>query len=88
MFGSFLAQSNRIEESSVQFQEYLKIKSDDPVMHNKIGINYARLGRHDEAIKHFREALKLKPDLDAAYQNLRAVTSQKANINLPTHRQQ
>jgi len=44
-----------------------------------MGVILARTGRLDEAIAHFREALRVKPDFKEAEYNLKVATAQKAS---------
>jgi Flp pilus assembly protein TadD len=39
-------------------------------MHNDLGVALARKNHRDEAIEHFREALRIDPGLAAAQANL------------------
>ena len=62
----------RLDEAVLEFTAALKTASpvDLPEIHNDFGIALAKLGRRDEAIAHFREALRRKPDFAAARANL------------------
>jgi Flp pilus assembly protein TadD len=48
----------------------LRVHPDDAVTHNCLGVVLARLGRRDEARQEFDAALRLRPDLVAARDNL------------------
>jgi Flp pilus assembly protein TadD len=39
-------------------------------MHNNLGIAYARQGHTDQAIRQFREALRIAPGYESARRNL------------------
>lgn len=41
-----------------------------PQVQNALGLTYHALGRLDEALKHYHEAVKLKPDFSSAYNNM------------------
>ena len=41
--------------------------------HNNLGIALARKGKIEDAVVHFREALRIKPDFVGARNNLRKV---------------
>jgi tetratricopeptide (TPR) repeat protein len=43
---------------------------DDEKAHNNLGTLLAQQGRLDEAIEHFSEALRIKPDFVEAHRNL------------------
>jgi Flp pilus assembly protein TadD len=47
------------------------------VSHYNLAIALARAGRLDEAITHFSEAVRLKPDFAAARQDLAAAQAQR-----------
>ena len=68
----------RLDEAVPEFMAALKTASpvDLAEIHNDFGIVLAKLGKRDEAIAHFREALRRKPDFAAARANLTKVTGQ------------
>ncbi|MCQ9208809.1 MAG: fused MFS/spermidine synthase [Omnitrophica bacterium] len=80
-FGLFLSQNKMYQKSSIQFQKYLQLKSDSPFVHNQQGLNYVNLGQLDEAIWHFSEAVRLKPEFRKAYINLQRARSLQAKRN-------
>ncbi len=45
---------------------------DDPEAHFQLGLSYMALGRHQEEIAAYEEAVRLKPDFADAYYNLGA----------------
>jgi len=48
----------------------LRLKADDAKTHYNLGVAFVRENRLQEAIEHFREAIRLKPDYGEAYNNL------------------
>jgi Flp pilus assembly protein TadD len=51
----------------------VRIKPDYAEAHDDLAIAYANDGRIDEAAKHFRRAIELRPDFQAARDNLNAL---------------
>jgi Flp pilus assembly protein TadD len=50
---------------------------DSAEVHNNLGVALVRLGRRDEAIAHFREALRLQPGDIGARDNLARALANK-----------
>jgi len=50
----------------------LSIKPDFAEAHNNLGLIFVKQGRTDKAIRHFSEALRIKPDLINSKKNLEA----------------
>lgn len=50
----------------------LTIDPSDAATHNRLGVALSAVGRHEEAIAHYREAVRLSPELAAAHYNLGA----------------
>jgi tetratricopeptide (TPR) repeat protein len=48
----------------------LKVTTNNFLMHNHLGLAYAGLGRHQEAIEAYEQAVRIKPDYAGAYYNL------------------
>ena len=46
-----------------KFREILKREPDNASIHMSLGTALEQLGERDEALQHYREALRLKPDL-------------------------
>ncbi|MGZ6248648.1 MAG: tetratricopeptide repeat protein, partial [Syntrophales bacterium] len=55
------------------YEKALKIEKNNAVTHNNIGLALASVGRTQEAIGHFQEALKINPSYAAAAANLKYV---------------
>ena len=62
----------RLEESLAAYRSALAVPDGAfrPETHNDFGVALARAGRFDEAIFHFKEAVRLDPTYTAAQQNL------------------
>ena len=56
--------------ASGAYQNALRIKPEDAIVHNKLGIIYTSLDIYSFAISEQNEAIKLKPDYQEAYYNL------------------
>jgi Tfp pilus assembly protein PilF len=59
------------------FKRALAIDSSSPEIHNNLGVAFARQGKLDEAIVHFREALRLRPSYEQAQLNLQIALDEK-----------
>ena len=59
------------------FQKYLQIQPEDFQIHNQLGAVLAQEGRLDLAIQHFTEALKINPEFEPAFENLKIARSLK-----------
>jgi tetratricopeptide (TPR) repeat protein len=57
-------------DASGAYQNAIRIKPEDAIAHNKLGIVYANLDIYSFAIKEHNEAIRLKPDYQEAYYNL------------------
>ena len=75
--GSALDKQGRSEEAISEFQAALRLKPDDSlaynnlgVAHNNLGIAFGRQGRTGEAIAQFQEAIRYKPDNAETHNNL------------------
>ncbi len=70
--GNALQQTGRLEESLAAYRSALAVPDGAfrPETHNDFGVALARAGRFDEAIFHFKEAVRLDPSYTAAQQNL------------------
>lgn len=70
--GNALQQTGRLEESLAAYRSALAVPDGAfrPETHNDFGVALARAGRFDEAIFHFKEAVRLDPTYTAAQQNL------------------
>lgn len=64
-------QRNGVWQTEISFWHDVEKKSAMKARgYNNLGLNYARIGRLDEAIREFQFALKLNPFLPDAYNNL------------------
>jgi len=80
-----LARQGRLDEAIVHFLRAEQHPVDSASFSN-LGIVYARLGRFDEAIDQYRQALAMQPDLYAAHVNLAlALLQQKGFDEAESH---
>jgi Tfp pilus assembly protein PilF len=61
----------KYDEAIYNYRQELKIQPDNSGVYFNIGIALAAKGERQEAIKHFQQAIYLKPDYEAARQRLR-----------------
>ena len=73
---AFLKQGNT-QEAITRFQKYLQAQPDDFQAHNQLGAIMAQEGQLDLAIQHFTEALKINPEFESAFENLKMARSLK-----------
>ena len=69
-FGLLLAEANELAAAETQFLRILEAQKSSPAAHNYLGMVRQRLGRYDEAIASYREALRLSPADTGAANNL------------------
>jgi Flp pilus assembly protein TadD len=55
------------------------LEPNSPYAHNNLGVVLERLGKHEEALKHFSKAVKAKPDYGEAICNLALNYLEKGN---------
>jgi len=60
--------------------ELLFLEEQSPESHNNLGNSFANLGRIEEAIKEYHEAIRLKPDYALAHFNLGVTLRRKGEI--------
>ena len=63
-------QVRRWRDSITLFQWTLSVTSNNPLVENQFGVVLNRQGKHTEAIAHFAEALRVKPDYFQALANM------------------
>jgi len=74
-------QNRHWQNSIVLFKHALDVTNDNDVAHQKLGEALAAQGKTDEAIRHYYEALRIKPDLVAARLNLGVTLREEGKIN-------
>jgi tetratricopeptide (TPR) repeat protein len=67
--------------SRTLFTHTLDVTSGNYVIHNNLGLELAGLGRADDALKHYREAIKINPDFEIAHINLGKALLLKGQVN-------
>ncbi len=58
------------EEKIRVLKESIRAEPDDPLGYYALGMEYAKLGRHLDAIDAFERAIRINPDYTAAYREL------------------
>jgi Flp pilus assembly protein TadD len=58
------------ENNTTLFKHTLKHTSNNLIIHNNMGVTLDKQGRTEEAVEHFLQALRLKPDYVKAHYNL------------------
>ena len=64
------AQMSYWKNSFTLFEHTLEVTTDNYVIHNNLGFELALKGRMDEAIMHYRAALRINPEFEPAHINL------------------
>ena len=72
-----MAAQDKRNDAASEFAVVAQLRPTDAVSHYNLAIALARAGRLDEAITHFSEAVRLKPDFAAARQDLAAAQAQR-----------
>jgi tetratricopeptide (TPR) repeat protein len=70
--GNVLQATQRLDEAVAEYEKALQTASavNLPDVHNDLGVALARLGRREESVAHFRDAVRLRPHFPAAQANL------------------
>jgi tetratricopeptide (TPR) repeat protein len=63
----------------IHYREVLNRDPENVGARYNLGVALMSLKRWDEAISHFSEVVRLKPELEDAHQNLQICMQQKAN---------
>jgi tetratricopeptide (TPR) repeat protein len=71
MLARLYARMQRWEDSAGQYRAVLAARPTDAALHFQYGEVCNRLEKRDEAVRHFREALRLRPDFTQAQERLR-----------------
>jgi tetratricopeptide (TPR) repeat protein len=69
------------QNSRTLFTHTLDVTSDNSVIHNNLGFELAIMDRADDALKHYREAIRINPDFEIAYINLGKALLLKGKVN-------
>ena len=67
----------RVDDAVITMHHALKQDPDNEFTHTTIGWNFLEKGRHREAVTHFKEALRLNPELDSARTGLKEALKSK-----------
>jgi protein O-mannosyl-transferase len=70
------------KNSITLFTHTLEVTSNNPISHNNLGNALFKKGQTDDAIEHYLEALRIKPDYVDAHNNLAAAFFRKGNVEL------
>lgn len=72
-----MIQSNKLDEAIEEYQELLKISSNNVRAHNNLGVAFFKKKKYDRAIAEFEEALKLDPQFEESIINLERAKKRK-----------
>lgn len=67
----------RVDDAMETMQDALERDPENPYTHTTVGWNLLEKGRHREAATHFREALRLHPNLEGAREGLKQALKSK-----------
>ena len=65
-----LQKDGRLDEAAEAYHRFLALVPASWEGHSNLGVVYAQLGRHEDAVKEYREALRLKPGQNVVRYNL------------------
>jgi len=68
------------KDGEALFRWAVAVTEKNPMAHNNLGNALYRKGRIDEAIRHYQEAIRLKPDYADAHNNLGVVLYKKGQV--------
>jgi len=74
-------QSMYWKNSIILFQHTLNVTRNNYLPHNNLGVALANRGRIDEAVEHYRESLRIKPDFADAHNNLGITLAREGRID-------
>lgn len=83
ILGMAFSKHGKMKEAIVVFQKYLEAEPDDFQIHNQLGAILAQTGQIDLAIQHFTQALKINPEFEPAFENLKMARSLKNSPQTP-----
>ncbi len=78
-YGITLARMNRLGEARVQLEKSLLADGNQPMAHEVLGRLLEAAGKGPEAEKHYREAIRLRPDFGRAHVDLGAVLGRRGD---------
>jgi tetratricopeptide (TPR) repeat protein len=73
-------QVSRWRDSVTLFEWTLSVTSNNALIQNQLGVVLNRQGKHDEAIAHFTDALRIKPDYFHALANMGWALGQQGKV--------
>ena len=68
------------QNSITLFEHSLDVTSDNSLIHNYLGVALAEQGKIEEAMAHYAEALRIKPDFAGAHYNLGFALAEQGKI--------
>lgn len=77
--GVTLFKSLQMTGAEAEFKEALRLKPEDPVYYNNLGLVYSSLERRTEAEELFKQAISIKPDYAEALNNYGALLDKKGD---------
>ncbi|MFQ5456423.1 MAG: tetratricopeptide repeat protein [Nitrospirota bacterium] len=80
--GSVYEKEGVLDLAVREYQEALKINSDDDRIHNNLGIAYGKQGKADMAIREYKEALRINPDNSNTHNNLGVVYREQGRTGM------
>ena len=78
-YGITLARMNRIAEARTHLERSLQADAGQPLAHEVLGGLLEAEGRIPEAVSHYKEAIRLRPDFGKAHLDLGAVLARKGD---------
>ena len=78
-YGITLARMNRITEARTHLEKSLQADAAQPLAHEVLGRLLEAEGKIPEAVSHYKEAIRLRPDFGKAHFDLGAVLARKGD---------
>src|SRR5208283_5428753 len=78
--GEDLLDAKETREAITEFREVIRLRPDDPVAYNNLGLALDISGQPNLAVAEYREAIRLKPDDANAHTNLANVLAESGKL--------
>lgn len=78
-YGITLARMNRLAEARVHLQRSLDVEPNQPIAHEVLGRLWEAAGKGQDAVFHYKEAIRLRPDFGRAHLDLGIILARQGD---------